>query len=53
MHQQTKIVDDSALNTTQNPTYEYAADGSYNVTFTVTDSYGLTDDYIEEITVTA
>ena len=45
--------DDSALNTTQNPTYEYAA-GTYNVTLTVTDSYGLTDvSDITEITVTA
>ena len=46
--------DDSALNTTQNPTYEYAAAGTYNVTLTVTDSYGLTDvSDITEIIVTA
>ncbi len=46
--------DDSALNTTQNPTYAYAAAGTYNVTLTVTDTYGLTGvSDITEITVTA
>ena len=46
--------DDSALNTTQNPIYAYAAAGTYNVTLTVTDTYGLTDvSDITEITVTA
>lgn len=46
--------DDTAENTTEGPvTYEYAAAGTYNATLTVTDSYGLTDSYIEEITVTA
>jgi len=46
--------DDTAENTTEGPvTYEYAAAGTYNATLTVTDSYGLTDSYMEEITVTA
>jgi len=45
--------DDSALNTTQNPTYVYAAAGTYNVTLTVTDTYGLTDNETKAITVTA
>lgn len=37
----------------QNLTYVYTAADSYNVTLTVKDTYGLTDDYIKEITVTA
>ena len=46
--------DGTADNTTAGPvTYTYAAAGTYNATLTVTDSYGLTDDYTEEITVTA
>jgi PKD repeat protein len=44
--------DDSAANTTQSPTYVYAEAGTFNVTLTVTDTYGLTDDYTAEITVT-
>jgi PKD repeat protein len=45
--------DDSALNTTQNPIYAYAAAGTYNVTLTVTDSYSSTDvSDITAITVT-
>ncbi len=34
---------DNTTNTTQNPTHVYAAAGTYNVTLTVTDSFGLTD----------
>jgi PKD repeat protein len=44
--------DEIGNSTEANPTYEYAAAGSYNVTLTVTDMYGLTDSYTEEITVT-
>lgn len=44
--------DDSAANITQSPTYVYAEAGTFNVTLTVTDTYGLTDDYTAEITVT-
>lgn len=44
--------DDSAANTTQSPTYVYAEAGTFNVTLAVTDTYGLTDDYTAEITVT-
>ena len=45
--------DDVADNTTQGPvTYEYTAAGSYNVTLTVTDTYGEQGTYTEEITIT-
>ena len=44
---------DDTTNTTQSPTHEYAAAATYNVTLTVTDTYGLTDaTEITEITVT-
>lgn len=43
---------DNTNSTTQSPIHEYAAAGTYNVTLTVTDMYGLTDEYTEEITVT-
>jgi len=44
--------DDTADNTTGGPiTYDYTAAGTYNATLTVTDSFGLTDDYTVEITV--
>lgn len=45
--------DGTADNTTAGPiTYDYTAAAAYNATLTVTDMYGLTDDYIVEITVT-
>ena len=44
---------DDTTNNTQSPTYVYAAAGTYNVTLTVTDTYGLTDaTEITEIIVT-
>lgn len=43
--------DNTTASTEQNPTHNYTAAGNYNVTLTVTDSYGLTDDTTVEITV--
>lgn len=42
---------DGATSTLQNPTHNYAADGSYVVTLTVTDNGGLTDTIQQIITV--
>ena len=45
--------DGAAQNTTTDPvTYVFAATGSYNVSLTVTDTWGLTDTYTETIDVT-
>ncbi len=46
--------DELGTNTTVGPvTYEYADAASYNVTLTVTDSFGLTSEKIQKITVEA
>jgi len=45
--------DGVAENITAGPvTYAYAAAGAYNATLTVTDAFGLTNEYMEAITVT-
>ena len=42
---------DSSTSTEANPSYSYAASGTYNVTLTVTDSLGNTDDTTVAVTV--
>jgi immune inhibitor A len=43
--------DEVGNSTEASPVYEYTAAGNYTVMLTVTDMYGLTDSYTEEITV--
>lgn len=42
---------DSSTSTTQNPVYSYSADGTYNVSLTVTDNNGATDTSVQAVTV--
>jgi PKD repeat protein len=43
--------DGSGTSVLQNPSYQYAAVGNYNVTLTITDSFGCTDDTTIQVVV--
>ena len=45
--------DGAGSSTAQNPTYTYAADGTYNATLTVTDNEGATDAASKDVTVSS
>ena len=44
---------DNAASTEENPSYTYAAAGTYTVSLTVTDSHGATNESWQDVTVTA